>query len=91
MFVLVPSSSLQAEQQQQQQCQADGTDSDGSAMATAIPWRLRQVLSVEVAPGGDPADATVVLEGGDKVRAGAVYEAQLAEIQNHEVWSTNKP
>jgi hypothetical protein len=46
------------------------------AMAAAIPWRLRQVSAVEVAPSGDPADATVVLVGGDRVAAGQVGPLQ---------------
>ncbi len=89
MFVLVPSAQLQ---QQQQHQGADGLPdfgvggrSDSSRLAAAVPWRLRQVSRVEVAPGGDPAEATVVLVGGDRVRAGAVREGQLEEVPDHEV------
>jgi hypothetical protein len=40
---------------------------------------------VEVAPGGAPAGATVVLVGGDRVRAGAVREGLLDELQDYQV------
>jgi hypothetical protein len=43
------------------------------------------VSAVEVAPGVDPADATVVLVGGDRVLAGSVREGLLAEIQDNQV------
>jgi hypothetical protein len=56
-----------------------------AAAALAVPWRLRQVSRVEVCPGDDPADATVVLVGGERVRAGAVKQGQLAEAQDHQV------
>lgn len=69
MFVLVSSGDLQ----QQQHC------------SDSIPWRLRQVSAVEVASHGDPADATVVLVGGDRVRAGAVREGLLAEMPDYQV------
>ena len=97
-FVLVSSSDLQQQQQQgpaglTQQVAGNGSASSSSAecrhtaaaLAAAIPWRLRQVSRVEVVPNGDPADATVVLVGGDRVRAGAVREGLLAEVQDHEV------
>jgi hypothetical protein len=83
MYMLVPSSHLQ----QQQGC----SGSDSSAEAAAIPWRLRQVSAVEVVPGGDPADATVVLVGGDRVRAGAVREGLLDEVQDYQVSSFLSP
>jgi hypothetical protein len=55
----------------------DGSSSNlQHATAAAIPWRLRQVSGVEVAPSGDPADATVVLVGGDRVAAGQVGPLQ---------------
>jgi hypothetical protein len=93
-FVLVPTAQLR--QQPSQQLQAGGlgsssnvngssSGSDSSAMAAAIPWRLRQVSAVEVAPIGDPADATVVLVGGDRVRAGAVQAGWLTETPEYEV------
>jgi hypothetical protein len=69
VFVLVPSTQLPACAEQ----------------AAAVPWRLRQVLAVEAAPGVDPADATVVLVGKQRLRAGAVKEGQLFEAQGHEV------
>jgi hypothetical protein len=72
MFVLVPAANLR-----QQQC------------SDSIPWRLRQIASVEVVPNGDPADATVVLVGPgldkDRVRAGAVREGLLSEVQDYQV------
>jgi hypothetical protein len=79
MFVMVPSDNLQ--QQQQQQC----GDVNSSTLAAAIPWQLRQVSAVEVAPSGDPADATVLLVGGDRVRAGAVYQGLLQDVQDYQV------
>jgi hypothetical protein len=91
MLVLVPSSSLQQQQVQQLGQDSNGSGSDGSALAAAIPWSLRQILSVEVAPIGDPADATVVLVGGGRVRAGAVREGLLAEVQDHEVRPRDRP
>jgi hypothetical protein len=83
MFVLVPSAQLQLSLFESQQ--AGISCSNSSVVAAAIPWRLRQVSAVEVALGGDPADATVVLVGGDRVRAGAVHEAQLADVPDREV------
>jgi hypothetical protein len=56
-----------------------------AAVAAAIPWRLRQVSCVEVCPGIDPADATVVLVGGERVRAGAVGAALLPEVKDYQV------
>jgi hypothetical protein len=82
MFVLVPSDNLQQQQRQQQQYCGDVSS---SGVAAAIPWRLRQVSSVEVAPGVDPADATVVLVGGDRVGAGAVYQGLLQNVQDYQV------
>jgi hypothetical protein len=83
MFVLVAAQ----QQQQQPESQACNNSSDDvlAAVAAAIPWRLRQVSRVEVCPGVDPADATVVLVGGERVRAGAVKQGQLAEAQDHQV------
>jgi hypothetical protein len=78
-FALVPTAQLAASNSN------DGSSLPAAAMATAIPWRLRQVSAVEVAPGGDPADATVVLVGGDRVRAGAVRQGSLTDSQEHEV------
>jgi hypothetical protein len=79
MFALVPSGSLQ---QQQRGCSGS---SDSSTMAARTTCCLRQVSAVEVSPGVDPADATVVLVGGDRVRAGAVHEGQLADVPDHQV------
>jgi hypothetical protein len=56
-----------------------------AAMAAAVSWRLRQVSCVEVCPGVDPADATVVLVGGERVRAGAVCAWELADVPDQEV------
>jgi hypothetical protein len=84
MFVLVASAQLQPSEIKQAGF-SGSSSSSRSAVAAAIPWRLRQILSVEVAAGDDPADATVVLVRGDRVRAGAVHEAQLAEVLDHEV------
>jgi hypothetical protein len=85
MFVLVP-----AQQQQQQEvlaaCNSSSDDGvHGAAVAAAVPWRLRQVSRVELCPGVDPAHATVTLVGGERVRAGAVKQGQLAEAQDHQV------
>lgn len=74
VFVLVPSAQLQ---------QPAGC----GAPPAAAPWRLRQVLAVEAAPGVDPADATLVLVGGQRVRAGAVKQGQLAETPDYQVSS----
>jgi hypothetical protein len=86
MFVLVPA---QQQQQQQEVLAACNSSSDdgvhGAAVAEAVPWRLRQVSCVEVCPGVDPVDATVVLVGGERVRAGAVKQGQLAEAQDYQV------
>jgi len=63
-----------------------------AAVCPAIPWRLRQVLRVELAPtdsssssSSDPADATVVLVGGGRVRAGDVSPALLADTADYQV------
>ena len=88
MFVLVPSNTQQPVSKiLQAACNYSPTESSAidTAACAAIPWRLRQVSAVEVAPGVDPADATVVLVGGDRVRAGAVREGLLAEMPDHEV------
>ena len=82
LFVLVSSTDLQDTTGSAQQAYGSA---HAAAIATAIPWRLRQISAVEVAPGIDPANATVVLVGGDRVRAGAVREGLLAEVQDHEV------
>lgn len=84
MFVLVPSAQLQQQLPPDLQAALPGSG-DSSAVAAAIPWRLRQVAAVEVAPGVDPADATVVLVGGDRVRAGAVGCPALGDVPEHEV------
>mgnify|MGYP001807675476 CR=1 FL=1 len=83
MFVLVASAQLQLSQFERQQAEFSGGSS--SAVAAAIPWRLRQVSAVEVASDGNPAETTLVLEGGGRVRAGALHEAQLADVPDHEV------
>jgi hypothetical protein len=88
MFVLVPSSTQQSMSKVlQAACGYSPTESSAfvATVCATIPWRLRQVSSVEVAPNGDPADATVVLVGGDRVRAGAVKEGLLAEAQEYQV------
>jgi butyrate kinase len=82
LFVLVGSMDLQETTGSAQQAYSSV---HAAAIAAAIPWRLRQISAVEVAPGVDPADATVVLVGGDRVRAGAVKQGLLAEVQDHEV------
>jgi hypothetical protein len=82
LFVLVSSTDLQDTTGSAQQAYGSA---HAAAIATAIPWRLRQISAVEVAPGIDPANATVVLVGGDRVRAGAVREGLLADVQDHEV------
>jgi hypothetical protein len=79
MFVLVPTA------QQAAPSNGSGSSTSSSLTATAIPWRLRQISAVEVAPGGEAADATVVLVGGDRVCAGAVREGLLAEVQDYQV------
>jgi len=61
-----------------------------AAVCPAIPWRLRQVLRVELAPAdssssSDPADAIVVLVGGGRVRAGDVSPALLADTADYQV------
>ena len=73
MFVLVPSAVL--------------LSSPESAVAgPIIPWRLRQVLRVEVsAAAAGPAHATLVLVGGDRVAAGAVRPGALAQAGDYEV------
>jgi hypothetical protein len=55
------------------------------AESAAIPWRLRQVAAVRVGPGMAPADAQVVLVGGQEVRAGAVADVMLEEVADVEV------
>jgi hypothetical protein len=80
MFVLVPSCALH-----KQQCGFISSGADSSKVAAAIPWCLRQVSGVELAPSGDPADATVVLVGGGRVHAGAVREGLLTDIEDHQV------
>jgi hypothetical protein len=49
------------------------------------PWRLRQVAAVRVGPGMAPADAQVVLVGGQRVRAGAVADVMLKDVADVEV------
>jgi hypothetical protein len=94
VFLLVGSLDLQQfieaptpaqQQQQQQQRSLLGSSTSSNAVAAAAPWRLRQVSRVEVCPGVDPADTTVVLVGGERVRAGAVKQGQLAEAQDYQV------
>jgi hypothetical protein len=94
LFVLAPAADLQQQllPGSEAECGAAAatacSDSSGAvhvAAAAAVPWRLRQVSCVEVCPGDDPADATVVLVGGERVRAGAVKQGQLAEAQDYQV------
>lgn len=56
-----------------------------AAVAAAIPLRLRQVAAVEFKTGAKPAEAVLVLVGGDTVRVGDIYEGPLSEVQDHEV------
>jgi hypothetical protein len=85
-FLLVPSAQLEAPVfSSGSNDNTTGSASGNSILAAAIPWRLRQVLAVVPAPSGDPADATVVLVGGQGVSAGAVRDGQLAEMPDHEV------
>jgi len=67
----------------------DNSGSTDAAVAAAvsamIPWRLRQVSAVDVAPHVDPADAVLVLVGGSRVRAGAVMRGRLWELQDYQV------
>ena len=77
MFVLVPSAALLS-------------SPDSAVAAPIIPWRLRQVLCVEVSAGAaDPADATLVLVGGDRLAAGAVRPGTLADAEDHDVSCAN--
>jgi hypothetical protein len=84
MFVLVPADQLQQQLPRELQS-CNNSDDVLAAVAASIPWRLRQMSCVEVCPGVDPADATVVLVGGERVRAGAVKQGQLAEAQDYQV------
>jgi hypothetical protein len=55
--------------------------------SAAIPWRLRQVKTVQVAPGVDPADATVELVGGESVLLRDLGAQPLLETADYEVCS----
>jgi hypothetical protein len=55
------------------------------AAAVSPSWRLREVLGVEAAPYADPADATLVLTGGQRARAGSVCAHKLADVQDYQV------
>lgn len=95
IFVLVPGAALQQQllPEFQQQLQATCSSSSNdliAAVAPAIPWRLCQVSGVEVPSGVDPADATVLLVGGDRVAARDVKQGGLVEVQDYQVgaaWS----
>jgi hypothetical protein len=56
-----------------------------SAAAAAIPWRLRQVAAVQLHADRDPADATLLLVGGGRVRAGAVKQGCLEDAEDFQV------
>jgi hypothetical protein len=85
------SSALQQQQQQQQEWSLAGGSSTGSglgssamdvAMAAAFPWRLRQVATVEVAPGVEAVNAALVLLDGQRVSAGAVFPGKLCDVDS---------
>jgi len=92
-------SGSKADQQHMQAALKSGFDRstmDGStaaAVSAVVPWRVRQVQAVEVAPGVDPADATLLLVGGERVAARDLGPQELHEIQDYQViirlsWST---
>jgi hypothetical protein len=56
-----------------------------AAAAAALPLRLRQVAALQVPSGVAAADAVCVLEGGQRVRAGAVVGGQLQDLQDAQV------
>jgi hypothetical protein len=58
-----------------------------AAAAAAIPWRLRKVAAVLIHPSKDPANATLLLVGGGRVRAGAVKRGCLADAEDPQVGS----
>lgn len=62
-----------------------GGNSNDSGSAAVLPWRLCQVKAVEVAPGVDPADATLMLVGGERVAAALVHSGDLAGVEDIEV------
>lgn len=90
---MVPTSALQQPTSGQLQDACSGGSAaygQTSAAATAdvttvIPWRLRQVSAVEVSAGVDPEDATVLLVGGERLRAGAVLTSLLTDVQDYQV------
>lgn len=80
--------SVLLQQQQQQQARrlsGGGCSGSGDICSCAtdagriahFPWRLRQVATVEVVPGADPANATLVLVDNKQVSAGAVFSGRL--------------
>lgn len=58
---------------------------DAAAAAAAIPWRLRKVAAVLIHPSKDTANATLLLVGGGRVRAGAVKQGCLADAEDPQV------
>jgi hypothetical protein len=56
-----------------------------NAVAEAIPWRLRQIEAVRVAPGAAPQDAEIYLQGGGRVPASAIGNELLSEVPEYEV------
>lgn len=56
-----------------------------AALSAVVPWRLRQVKAVQVAPGVDPADATLLLVGGERVTARDLGTQELHETQDYQV------
>lgn len=55
------------------------------AVAAAMPLRLRQVAAILVPPGVAAADGVCVLEGGQRVRVGAVVGGHLQELPDAQV------
>lgn len=61
------------------------SSSGSSSAAAAIPWHLRKLSEVHPAPCGDPAEAVLLLVGGDTCRAGDVFKGRLKDVQDYEV------
>jgi hypothetical protein len=50
-----------------------------------IPWRLRQIETVEVGADSEPGQALLLLEGGGCVKASMVSCDGLGDVQDYEV------
>lgn len=86
-LVLVPSEHCALQHSSTAAAAVGSTDS--ALAADLLSWRLRQVAAVRAAAGAHPTDATVVLTGGRRVRAGELCGRDLTDVQDFEVSEGN--